>query len=258
MRLPAAIASTNTSRAALAAWMALVVLATLATLGGCSSLAAPRPGRAGLPAASSVAQRWAEDVLLGAEVGADRSRVVRWRRPVRFLVVDAPIGLRAATEAAFAELRDALAGLHRLTLEHVRRDDDRIGTDGYVTVFAIAPAEAADLAQRFGAHAPDQNADGWFTIHWAPSFELVRAIVFISPYLPTDWLRHTALEEMFHSLGPSNDSELCAESVVFEGASSFGRHQHLSADDGRMLRLLYGVLRAGDGRGAIRRAYAPR
>lgn len=212
-------------------------------------------GPAALPDPAAMTT-WAEDVLLGAEVGARRDVVVRWVEPVRFVCVAAPEPVRRAVEAAFEELRWALDGLHELSLEHVGEHDARIGADGYATVFALAPAQASVLAERYEAEPPDPTADGWFTIRWNGAHELIRATVFVEPGLPPAWLRHTVLEEMFHCLGVSNDSAREPDSVVYEDRGRYGRHQRLGRIDREVLRMLYGRLRPGDGADAIRLAIA--
>ncbi|MCK5940405.1 MAG: hypothetical protein KAI24_00435, partial [Planctomycetes bacterium] len=118
------------------------------------------------PRDRALEEQWATDVLLGAESGRARVGVVRWTAPVRFLVIEPPSRFRRAVELAFAELQAALHGLHVLELEYVRRDDARIGRDGCVTVFPVAPGMAAALAAEHGALAPAAQADGWFTIAW--------------------------------------------------------------------------------------------
>jgi|GEM_PF-5517795 len=199
-------------------------------------------------------RQWAQDVLLGAESGSHRSGVVRWQRPVRFLIVDAPERLRVAVDAAFSQLAEALDGLHRVELDYVTSEDRRIGQQGFVTVFGKAPAEAETLARRHGAMSPGPGADGWFTISWNSSYELTRAVVFIDPSLEKRWLQHTALEELFQALGPSNDSGLLADSLVYESGRVFGSSQRLARVDREVLRLLYGPLRPGSGQDEIRHA----
>lgn len=202
----------------------------------------------------AVEQQWATDVLLGAESGRRRAGVVRWRGPVRFLVVEAGDRFRRAVDRAFADLQSALAGVHRIELEYVQQRDTRIGDDGFVTVFPVAPFQAGELAAELGALPPSPDADGWFTIAWNGSFELTRALVFVDPALEPRWLRHTALEEMFQALGPSNDSGLLRDSLVYEGAQGYGSHQRLARVDREVLRLLYGVLMPGADAAEIARA----
>lgn len=201
-----------------------------------------------------VEYEWARSVLLGAEVGTERKAVVRWREPVRYLVVAAPSQVRHAINDAFAQLRQVLSGVHELSLEHVRQDDARLGQSGFVTVFAIAPRYARAVARRYGAHQPSQGADGWFTIVWNARYELTRAIVFVDPHLEPALLRHTALEEMFQTLGPSNDSALLEDSLLFEAPQRTGSRERLARVDQQVLNLLYRELRAGDGIAAIQRA----
>lgn len=225
-------------RAGLLAWW-------LALLGSCASIRDHR---------DATERRWAVDVLLGAESGAQRSGVVRWQRSVRFLVVDAGPRLTRAVDEAFSQLRAALAGLHELSLEHVGSSDVRIGRRGYVTVFGVAPGEAGPLAAAHGATPPGRGADGWFTISWNGAFELTRALVFIDPALELRWLRHTALEELYQALGPSNDSGLVRDSLLYERTDDFGSHQRLARVDVEVLQLLYRELAPGAGERAIRAA----
>lgn len=189
---------------------------------------------------------WAKTVLLGTEVGDARDAVVRWRDPVRYLVVQAPPRVRRAVDGAFRKLRAVLQRSLPVHLEHVVASDPRIGRDGYISVFARAPRDALALAERYGAQPPQPQADGWFTIVWNRSFELTRALVFIDPGLSDKWLRHTALEEMFQCLGPSNDSAAIRDSLVFESATMAGSHDHLARVDRQVLELLYEELQPGD------------
>ena len=201
-------------------------------------------------------QQWAVDVLLGAESGARRAGVVRWRGPVRFLLVDPDPRLQRAVEAAYAQLCAALGDLHRLEFEVVGSSDLRVGQPGFVTIFAVAPREAGELAQRLGAMPPGPAADGWFSIAWNAGYELTRALVFIDPKLERRWLRHTALEELFQALGPSNDSSLLPDSLIYEGERSFGSSDRLARVDAAVLRALYGRLEPGAGAEAIVAALA--
>ena len=155
----------------------------LIMLGACLSLSNMRRG---------LERQWAEDVLLGAESGPDRDGVVRWGHPVTFLVVDAEARFRTAIDRAFVQLEQALDGVHAVQLEYVGSQDRRVGVEGYVTVFAKAPAEAAGLAADLGVVSPAVDADGWFTITWNDAYELTRGLVFINPDLEQRWLRHTA------------------------------------------------------------------
>jgi len=197
---------------------------------------------------------WARTVLLGAESGDVRTGVVRWERPVHFLVVGAPVRMQLAAERAFGQLQAVLRGVHRLELEHVRATDPRVGQDGYVTIFPMAPRNAEELARRHNAQVPSHAADGWFTIIWNLHYELTRAVVFIDPTLDEHWLRHTVLEEMFQSLGPSNDSGRIRDSLVFEGGLSVGSHTRLARVDEQVLSLLYHDLQPGDTARDIERA----
>ena len=217
----------------------------LIMLGACLSMSNMRRG---------LERQWAEDVLLGAESGPDRDGVVRWRRPVTFLVVDAEARFRTAIDRAFVQLEQALDGVHAVQLEYVGSQDRRVGVEGYVTVFAKAPAEAAGLAADLGVVSPAVDADGWFTITWNDAYELTRGLVFINPDLEQRWLRHTALEELFQALGPSNDSGLLGESLLYESEQAFGSSERLARVDREVLKLLYGALRPGSDQGEIRLA----
>lgn len=217
----------------------------LLVLGACLSTAGMRRG---------LERQWAEDVLLGSESGAERAGVVRWHRPVVFLVVDASPRFRGAIDRAFAQIKQALSGVHSVQLEYVQAYDHRVGADGFVTVFAKAPGRATSLAEQLGVMSPASDADGWFTISWNDRYELTRALVFIDPALERRWLRHTALEELFQVLGPSNDSGLLGESLVYESDRVFGSSESLARVDREVLKLLYGALRPGSGQAEIRHA----
>ena len=197
---------------------------------------------------------WARNVLLGAEVGDVRSSVVRWQHPARYLVVEAPPRVQRAVDKAFSRLQEALRGSLQMEIEHVTADDARIGTEGYITMFAIAPRDAAAVAEQYGAQTPQADADGWFTIVWNRSFELTRAVVFIAPNLRDRWLRHTALEEMFQALGPSNDSAMIQDSLLFESSTLAGSHDYLARVDRQVLQLLYKGLQPGDQASEIEQA----
>lgn len=220
------------------------LLLTLLTVLGCVSSSQSLP----------LEVAWARCVLLGSEVGDRRDAVVRWTHPVRFLVVGAPVRVQRAVERAFGQLQAVLQGVQQLELEHVDGRDARVGQDGFITVFATAPRHAEELARRHGAQHPMAAADGWFTISWNPRHELIRAVVFVDPDLDEHWLRHTALEEMFQALGPSNDSARIRDSLVFEGGVATGSHTRLARVDEQVLRLLYRELEPGDTAHDIERA----
>lgn len=213
-------------------------------LGACVS---PRP-------AVRLELDWARTVLLGAESGDARTGVVRWAQPVRFLVVAAPVRMQLAAEEAFRQLQAVLRGVHELELHYVHESDPRVGQDGFVSIFPTAPRNAGVLAARYDAQPPSATADGWFTIVWNLRFELTRAVVFVDPLLDEHWLRHTVLEEMFQSLGPSNDSPRIRDSLLFEGGAAVGSHTRLARVDQQVLSLLYHDLRPGDTARDIERA----
>jgi len=173
---------------------------------------------------------------------------------VHYLVVDADRDARAAVEAAFAQLEQALSGLHDLTLSFVDRDDVRCGEPGFVTLFFVAPRRAGRLVRRYRARPAPRGADGWFTIVWRADHSLQRAVAFVDPYLSGRWLRHTVLEEMLQVLGPCNDSAILPASVVYEAHAAAGATDRLADVDRRLLRLLYGALRPGDDAADVVRA----
>ena len=190
--------------------------------------------------------RWVKSVLLGTEVGHARDSVVRWVRPVRYLFVDAPQRVRLAANSSFGQLQKTLAGAHRLELEYVERGDPRLGRSGYITVFSKAPRDARYLAQIHQVYEPASQADGWFTINWNEHFELTRAVVFVDPARDDRWLYHTVLGEMYQTLGPSNDSALVRDSLLFEGGNVAGSLDQLTQLDEQVLSLLYVELQPGD------------
>ena len=76
----------------------------------------------------------------------------------------------------------------------------------------------------------------------------------MDPELAQARLRHTALEEMFQGLGPSNDSGRIRDSLVFERGFSVGGRTSLASVDAKVLVLLYEDLSPGDNAADIERA----
>jgi hypothetical protein len=228
---------------------ALLLVAT--ALAGCTASRSPL--------AAVLEYQLATTVLLGREAGDARDVVTRWQQPVRYLAADLDPRQRSVVDGAIVQIRAALAGAHEVAVEHVRASDPRLGLEGYVSIWFVAPARAGGLAAAHGLDQPDDTADGWFSIEWNDYFELERAFVFVDPDLDDAWLRHTVLEELFQVLGIANDSPLVADSVVFEGASVAGSHTELSSRDRQLLRLLYRDLvpgaTAGDVAAAMERSW---
>ena len=71
-----------------------------------------------------------------------------------------------------------------------------------------------------------------------------------------DLLQHVLLEEMTQALGPLGDTAVTPESVLYEKGQDHGKAPKLSDWDRRMLGLLYGHLKPGDGGTEVGVAYA--
>jgi len=74
--------------------------------------------------------------------------------------------------------------------------------------------------------------------------------------LKVDLLQHVLLEEMTQALGPLGDTAVTSDSVMYEKGRDHGKAPMLGEWDRRMLDLLYGHLKPGDGWREVEAAFS--
>ena len=105
---------------------------------------------------------------------------------------------------------------------------------------------------------PPPHQNGFVWVSWNTQKKSInRATVLVAvDRIRGDLLQHVLLEEMTQALGPLGDTGTTPDSVMYESGQAHGDALKLGDWDRRMLRLLYGHLKPGDGGIQVGVAYA--
>jgi hypothetical protein len=218
-------------------------------------VALPATSRAEDPDVDIEFIEWAQQVLLGPEFGGDDAEAVaRWDR----LPTASVIG---ATQEQAAVVGDVVVAINAALQGVSPRQQLKLGepeNDSASLVVIFAPLEEfAEISERHGFPYAEGNW-GYFWMFWDADRTIDRAVVLLaSDRLYGNELRHFAFEEITQSLGPANDSPVYADSVFYtdgENGEDGGAALTLSAEDRRLLKLLYGKLHPGDKAETVRAA----
>ena len=191
------------------------------------------------------------EVLLNKEFGAGDGSIVRWIESPDVVLVEGAETSRVIFDRVIKQLNDALKGTST-QLESVAES----GRARRIEVFMVPGSQfgAIGRARGFKVHG---KQDGYVWVFWDSRKKFIqRATVMVAvDRIDGDLLEHVLLEELTQSLGPLGDTTVFPESVMFQRGSDHGKAPKLSDWDRRMLNLLYGHLRPGDGEAEVREAY---
>ena len=225
-------------------WVRALACAALATL----ALA----GAADVRAASAGARfvNWAQTVLLGPEYGGDGNVVSRWPQLPAASIIGATPAQAAIAGEVIDGINEALASVRPEQQIALGEPDD----DSAPLAIIFAPlGEFARIAEEHGFPYTEGNW-GFFWMFW-DDHAINRAVVLLaSDALQGDELRHFAFEEITQSLGAASDSPAYPDSVFYADGDDGGSATTLSAEDRKLLRMLYGPLQPGDGAEQVRAA----
>jgi hypothetical protein len=180
--------------------------------------------------------RWIMEVLNSGEAGDRRLQVVRWTKPPSLVLHECTTPQREAVERAVGQITEAFQG--RLALSFATNSAVPMA-QGQIHVHFAPVEQWPDLSKKWHLPPLPGGQDGVFFVHWNDQFEIDAAVVLIREGLSPERLEHTALEELYQSFGPRNDSPFFPESVVYESGDDTGGQRYLSERDKTLLRFLY-------------------
>lgn len=191
------------------------------------------------------------EVLLNKEFGAGGGSIVRWIESPDVVLVEGAEPSRVVFDRVIKQLNDALAGTST-QLESVAESRRA----RRIEVFMVPGSQFGAIGRARGFKVLGKQ-DGYVWVFWDTRKKFIqRATVMVAvDRIDGDLLEHVLLEELTQSLGPLGDTTVLPESVMFQRGSDHGKVSKLSDWDRRMLNLLYGHLRPGDGEAEVREAY---
>ena len=196
--------------------------------------------------------RYLNDVLLEKDFGAGDGRIVRWIESPEVVLVEGSLEHRKILNQVVGQLNEALkATSMRL------RSVERSGRTRRIEVFMVEQSRFRAIGRK-RAFDPPPNQNGYVWVIWNTEKKFIhRATVLVAvDRIEGDLLQHVLLEEMTQALGPLGDTATTPESVMYEKGQDHGKAPQLSDWDRRMLGLLYGHLKPGDGGIEVGVAYA--
>jgi hypothetical protein len=196
--------------------------------------------------------RYLAEVLLAKEYGEGGGHVLRWVESPEVVLKTGAAEDKALLRRVVGELNEALRGTEmKLSLVAEATKERRI------EVHLMPEARFREVGKTKGFEVPE-NLDGYVHIFWNTERKFIqRATVMVATDKVSGGMRHhTLLEELTQALGPIGDTTVSPESVMFSKDGDHGKAPKLGELDRRMLRLLYGHLRPGDGGIEVGVAYA--
>ena len=205
-----------------------------------------------LPGEEKQILRYLNEVLLEKEFGGGDGRIVRWIESPEVVLVEGSGEHRKVLNRVMGQLNGALEGtsMRLRSVEESRRARR-------IEVFMV-PQSRFGVIGRDRSFDPPGNQDGYVWVIWNTEKKFIqRATVLVAvDRIEGDLLQHVLLEEMTQALGPLGDTAVTPESVLYEKGQDHGKAPKLSDWDRRMLGLLYGHLKPGDGGTEVGVAYA--
>ena len=187
--------------------------------------------------------RYLNEVLLEKDFGAGDGRVVRWIESPEVVLVEGSIGHRKVLNRVLVQLNGALKGTSMRLRSVERSTSERL-----VEVFMVQQSRFGAISRGRGFNPPPKQ-DGYVWVKWNTEKKFIyRATVLVAvDRIEDNLLQHVLLEEMTQALGPLGDTTVTPDSVMYEKGLDHGKAPNLSEWDRRMLGLLYGHLKPGDG-----------
>jgi hypothetical protein len=191
------------------------------------------------------------EVLLNKEFGAGGGSIVRWIESPDVVLVEGAETSRVVFDRVIKQLNDVLEGTS-IQLESVAESRRA----RRIEVFMVPGSQFGAIGRGRGFKVHGKQ-DGYVWVFWDTRKKFIqKATVMVAvDRIDGDLLEHVLLEELTQSLGPLGDTTVLPESVMFQRGSDHGKAPKLSDWDRRMLKLLYGHLRPGDGEAEVREAY---
>ena len=170
--------------------------------------------------------RYFNEVCLDAEFvnGGDATKLQRWEQPVCYSIHGAP------TDADLQVLENLVQWLN--TVEGFPGISE--AEEAWQTNMAIYFCEQPELIDRMGEQY--WGTDGAFTFWYDGQDVIYDCTICIRTDLEQEVRNSVILEEIYNSLGPAQDTDLRAESIIYSGYST---PQALHPIDQVILQLLY-------------------
>lgn len=187
--------------------------------------------------------RYLNEVLLEKDFGEGDGRVVRWIESPEVVLVEGSIEHRKVLNRVLVQLNGALKGTSMRLRSVERSTSARL-----VEVFMVPQSRFGAIGRGRGFNPPP-NQDGYVWVKWNTEKKFIyRATVLVAvDRIEANLLQHVLLEEMTQALGPLGDTTVTPDSVMYEKGLDHGKAPNLGELDRRMLGLLYGHLKPGDG-----------
>ena len=193
--------------------------------------------------------RFVREVLLYSESDIGIERITRWTVSPKVDFVSNNENDQALFNDVVSELNAVLDGTGYQLI---------VGYPGpwAPQIFAMVGKESRmpEIAGIMGCDG-SAPARGFGCLKINDDWSLKRAAVWASVDYEQKEIRSILLEEIFQALGPSNDSAIYPDSLVFETEDYAPMYKTLSPRDKMLLRFLYLHLKPGDGEEEVRRAF---
>ena len=186
-------------------------------------------------------------VLLSAEYGGRVGIVERWARPPAVTIVGGSAEDRALIRDTIIEWNAVLDGTG-----FGIREADHLSAD--IGVIFTPRENFREIAAMYGFRYVAGGV-GFAGIAVDARHRAQMAIVMVAEDLAAEERRATLVQELYHTLGPINDSPYFPSSVLFEDGLEGSTATTLAMVDRKLLRFLYQHLKPGDREAEMRRAF---
>ncbi len=224
------------------------LLPLILVLTGCNEISASKTQRE----FKKPVLRYLNEVLIKKDFGAGDGRVVRWIESPEVVLMEGSPEHRKLLNGVVDQLNGALKGTPMRLRSMERSTSARL-----VEVFMVPRSRFGEVGRKCGFDPPP-NQDGFVWVKWNTKKKYIfRATVLVAvDRLKAGMLQHVLLEEMTQALGPLGDTTVTPDSVMYEKGRDHGKAPMLGEWDRRMLGLLYGHLKPGDGWSEVEAAFA--
>lgn len=193
--------------------------------------------------------RFVREVLLYSKSGKRMERLTRWTLSPKIDFASNNEKDQALFNDVVSELNAVLAGTGYQLI---------VGYPGpwAPNILAMVGKESLipEIAGIMGCEGQG-DARGYLCIRFREDRSLKRAAVWASEDYDQEEIRSILLEEIFQALGPSNDSAIYQDSLLFETEDYAPMYKTLSPRDKKLLRFLYTHLKPGDEEEEVRKAF---
>jgi len=193
--------------------------------------------------------RFVREVFLYSKSGNRMERITRWTLSPKIDFVSNNENDQAIFNDVVSELNDVLDGTGYQLIVGYNEP-----WAPHILAMVAKKSRIPEIAEIMGCNGL-ANARGYLCIRFKEDRSLKRAAVWASENYDQKEIRSILLEEIFQALGPTNDSAVYPDSLLFETEDYAPMYKILSPRDKKLLRFLYLHLNPGDGEEEVRRAF---